>query len=106
MNKKDIKTTELEESIIRLAEEILKLKDTIVELEQKKAYLEMCVSDERERNKRLAIENDNLKREKTSVAEALRERINADYVHGRLNNHKGHLTEYDIDEMFGEASRK
>ena len=31
-------------------------------------------------------------------AEKLKARINADYVNGCLNNHKGYLTEYDINE--------
>lgn len=28
-----------------------------------------------------------------------KERINADYVNGMLNNHRGHLTEYDVDDL-------
>ena len=35
-------------------------------------------------------------------AEKCKERINADYVNGMLNNHKGHLSEYDIDELVKE----
>lgn len=35
-------------------------------------------------------------------AEKCRERIDADYVNGMLNNHRGHLTEYDIDELIKE----
>lgn len=35
-------------------------------------------------------------------AKKCKERINADYVNGGLNNHKGHLTEYDIDELIKE----
>lgn len=35
-------------------------------------------------------------------AEKCKERINADYVNGMLNNHRGHLTEYDIDELVKE----
>lgn len=35
-------------------------------------------------------------------AKKCKERINADYVNGCLNNHKGHLTEYDIDELIKE----
>lgn len=35
-------------------------------------------------------------------AEKCKERINADYVNGMLNNHRGHLTEYDIDELIKE----
>lgn len=31
-------------------------------------------------------------------AERLKARINADYVNGCLNNNKGYLTEYDINE--------
>lgn len=32
----------------------------------------------------------------------LKARINADYVNGSLNNHKGYLTEYDINEELKE----
>ena len=32
----------------------------------------------------------------------LKARINADYVNGCLNNHKGYLTEYDINEELKE----
>ena len=35
-------------------------------------------------------------------AEKLKARINADYVNGCLNNHKGYLTEYDINEELKE----
>lgn len=35
-------------------------------------------------------------------AEKCKERINADYVNGMLNNHRGHLTEYGIDELIKE----
>ena len=35
-------------------------------------------------------------------AEKLKARINADYVNGSLNNHKGYLTEYDINEELKE----
>lgn len=35
-------------------------------------------------------------------AKKCKERINADYVNGGFNNHKGHLTEYDIDELIKE----
>lgn len=35
-------------------------------------------------------------------AEKCRERIDADYVNGMLNNHRGHLTQYDIDELIKE----
>lgn len=38
-------------------------------------------------------------------AEKCKERINADYVNGMLNNHKGHLTEYDIDELIKEFEK-
>lgn len=32
-------------------------------------------------------------------AEECKNRINADYVDGKLNNHKGYLTENDIQEL-------
>lgn len=35
-------------------------------------------------------------------AEKCKKRLNADYVKGMLNNHRGHLTEYDIDELIKE----
>lgn len=35
-------------------------------------------------------------------AEKLKARINADYVNDCLNNHKGYLTEYDINEELKE----
>ena len=35
-------------------------------------------------------------------AEKLKARINADYINGSLNNHKGYLTEYDINEELKE----
>lgn len=35
-------------------------------------------------------------------AEKLKARINADYVNGCLNNHKGYLIEYDINEELKE----
>lgn len=38
-------------------------------------------------------------------AEKCKERINADYVNGMLNNHRGHLTEYDIDELIKEFEK-
>lgn len=38
-------------------------------------------------------------------AEKCKERINADYVNGMLNNHRGHLTEYDVDELIKEFER-
>ena len=38
-------------------------------------------------------------------AEKCKERIDADYVNGMLNNHRGHLTEYDIDELIKEFER-
>lgn len=37
-----------------------------------------------------------------AFAEKLKARINADYVNGCLNNHKGYLTEYDINEELKE----
>ena len=47
-----------------------------------------------------------IKKEKRNAvkefAKKCKERINADYVNGCLNNHKGHLTEYDIDELIKE----
>ncbi len=47
-----------------------------------------------------------IKKEKRNAVEEFakkcKERINADYVNGCLNNHKGHLTEYDIDEFVKE----
>lgn len=38
-------------------------------------------------------------------AEKLKARINADYVNGSLNNHKGYLTEYDINEELKEYEK-
>lgn len=38
-------------------------------------------------------------------AEKCKERINADYVNGMLNNHRGHLTEYGIDELIKEFEK-
>lgn len=35
-------------------------------------------------------------------AKKCKARINADYVNGMLNNHRGCLTEYDIDELVKE----
>ena len=35
-------------------------------------------------------------------AEKVKARINADYINGCLNNHKGYLTEYDINEELKE----
>lgn len=35
-------------------------------------------------------------------AERLKERIPADYVNGKLNTHKGYITENDIDELLKE----
>ena len=35
-------------------------------------------------------------------AEKVKARINADYINGCLNNHKGCLTEYDINEELKE----
>lgn len=35
-------------------------------------------------------------------AEKCKERINADYVNGMLNNHRGYLSEYDVDELIKE----
>lgn len=35
-------------------------------------------------------------------AEECKNRINADYVDGKLNNHKGYLTENDIEELLKE----
>lgn len=37
-----------------------------------------------------------------AFAGKLKARINADYVNGCLNNHKGYLTEYDINEELKE----
>lgn len=42
------------------------------------------------------------KRAVEEFAEKCKERINADYVNGMLNNHRGRLTEYDIDELIKE----
>lgn len=38
-------------------------------------------------------------------AEMLKGRITADYVNGCLNNHKGHITEWDIDELLKEYEK-
>lgn len=38
-------------------------------------------------------------------AEKCKERIDADYINGMLNNHRGHLTQYDIDELVKEFER-
>lgn len=48
----------------------------------------------------LEIEKKNAVKE---FAKKGKDRINADYVNGCLNNHKGYLTEYDIDELLKEV---
>lgn len=47
----------------------------------------------------LEIEKRNAVKE---FARKCKDLINADYVNGCLNNHKGYLTEYDIDELLKE----
>ncbi len=57
------KERQIEENakIAEMTAEIVELKGKIADLMKDKAYLQMVVSDERERNKRLSIENGNLK---------------------------------------------
>ena len=50
------------EAFITMAETILKLKDKVVDMERKLVYYKMAFSNERERANRLAIENNDLKR--------------------------------------------
>lgn len=59
-----------------------------------------CIQDGAE-----ALYNAGYRNQKKAVeefAEKLKERITADYVNGCLNNHKGHITEWDIDELLKE----
>ena len=87
------KQAELEAKI-----EILKIQNNNLEI----AFDRLNARSERfESNMKsvLEIEKRNAVKE---FAEKCKERINADYVNGGLNNHKGHLTEYDIDELIKE----
>ena len=87
------KQAELEAKI-----EILKIQNNNLEI----AFDRLNARSERlESNMKsvLEIEKRNAVKE---FAKKCKERINADYVNGGLNNHKGHLTEYDIDELIKE----
>lgn len=48
---------------------------------------------------------DHRKQAVKEFAKKLKERITADYVNGCLNNHKGHITEWDIDELLKEYEK-
>lgn len=78
----------------------------LLEDEEAELYEDIEKSQRKENEKFIQNMKNVLEIEKKSAvkefARKCKDLINADYVNGCLNNHKGYLTGYDIDELLKE----
>lgn len=102
-----------DEQVMHAESEIKRLQSENKTLRLAKDDFKKRFKDSGYRNKKLSLklssQKKGIRKAQTEAvkefAEKLKERLNADYVNGGFNNHKGHITEWDINELLKEYEK-